>query len=350
VGLRLSMSTISECKVYGSPWRTSCPSLGTGGFILVVTISLSEQITGNSNLKRNLQFISKYVEIWRMFQYRKLIQIMQYISQSFSVFVIPSSYFSWAKTKICNCLKLKKENSRGPTRQWLSRFLLVPIHRAGWPLFAECARQPKSFTRQSVLFEAVNPAALAWAIVSELPLRHWLNGRRAGTEPSSAAPRAQAGAHPPAVQSHEHRPEPIAAAPSSRHLPRTFPVSAAAPLRFLAVESPSLTHPSPPCTGHRSSVPWPGRAHWHRAELSRVSSTGGSVSHHSQPHLGLWDPKMSPPIFPPLRGVLGEPPHCRWLALAMEEQHPNTMATSYAACLLCAVPSSLFGKGPADKA
>jgi hypothetical protein len=38
------MSTISYCKDYRSPWRTPCPRLSSGGFVLEVTISLSDQI------------------------------------------------------------------------------------------------------------------------------------------------------------------------------------------------------------------------------------------------------------------------------------------------------------------
>jgi hypothetical protein len=48
------MSTRSETKFYILPWRTPCPSLSSVVFAIEVKISLSEQISGNSNLNRNL--------------------------------------------------------------------------------------------------------------------------------------------------------------------------------------------------------------------------------------------------------------------------------------------------------
>jgi hypothetical protein len=62
------MSTRLDFKFHRSPWSTWCPSLSSGGFVLEVTIILSDQISANSNLNWNLQFNSKSVEIWKKLQ------------------------------------------------------------------------------------------------------------------------------------------------------------------------------------------------------------------------------------------------------------------------------------------
>jgi hypothetical protein len=43
------MSTISKKKVCRASWKTPCPNLGTGGFIIVDTNSLTDQLLGISN-------------------------------------------------------------------------------------------------------------------------------------------------------------------------------------------------------------------------------------------------------------------------------------------------------------
>jgi hypothetical protein len=102
VGVRLWKLTRSELKGYRPPWRNPCPSLCYGEFVLEVTISLSEQFSGKSNLKWNLQLFQSLWGICKKLQQQKVIQIGPSISTNFPGF---SNEF-WTPNKFSSNSKL----------------------------------------------------------------------------------------------------------------------------------------------------------------------------------------------------------------------------------------------------
>jgi hypothetical protein len=95
-----------------------------------------------------------------------------------------------------------------------------------------------------------------------------------------------------------------------------------------------LTHPSPPCSGHRSLEPRPGQAHRRRTELPRIPSIEASVSYHSRPRPGLWDPKRVRLLSLLYMVCLAGPPMAGGVLSPEQPQRQAAMAAP-CACLCC---------------
>jgi hypothetical protein len=109
----LCISTRSKCTVYRSPCSPSCPSLSSGGFAIAVTISLSEQISGNSNLNQNLWINSKFVKNWKKCQQKKCFKLDLLPPRFFPEFYSLLIYFSHTKNGFLGLIKIGIQPTRG---------------------------------------------------------------------------------------------------------------------------------------------------------------------------------------------------------------------------------------------
>jgi hypothetical protein len=110
-------------------------------------------------------------------------------------------------------------------------------------------------------------------------------------------------------------------------------VSVASLLHFLTVPTTSAAHSS------ISPV--------YRSPELRVAARVSSMAPHGASSRFLH--RSLGGAFPHLCGPLGEPPHCRWCMLAMEEQCPDAMAASCVACLLVMCPAAFLAKAQPAK-
>jgi hypothetical protein len=105
MGVRLCMLTRSEWKGHRLPRRTLYPSLSSGGFVLEVTISLSEQFSGNSNLKRNLKLFQSPWGFVRSYNNKKWAKLDLLSRQIFS------GFFQWIFEPPINSVQIQNLSS-----------------------------------------------------------------------------------------------------------------------------------------------------------------------------------------------------------------------------------------------
>jgi hypothetical protein len=129
------MSTRSECKGCKSPWSTSCPSLSSGGFALVVTIILSEQFKGIQIWIKIFGLIEHPCSFRRSSKYKSCSKLDIISLRNFPDLYLFSFYFSRGENWFWDLFKYWKALTCGrayhclyrpmPSSYWLHRVVAI---------------------------------------------------------------------------------------------------------------------------------------------------------------------------------------------------------------------------------